>query len=170
MANTYELISSTVLTSTATVITFSSIPATYNDLVIRASYRISASGNFGGNPSIRFNADSSAVYSNTQIDIYGTSSSTSSNTGATSGVLQSSTSAGNTANVFTSTEIYIPNYRGTTDRPYSVFKSAEQFATSAELHPVATLYRGSAAITSITLQGVTFIVDSKFYLYGIKNS
>jgi len=39
MPNTYTLISSNVLSSTAASVTFSSIPATFTDLVLRASIR-----------------------------------------------------------------------------------------------------------------------------------
>ena len=38
-ANTYTLISSNVLASSAATVTFSSIPATYTDLVLRVSAR-----------------------------------------------------------------------------------------------------------------------------------
>ena len=41
-ANTYTLISSNVLGSSAASVTFSSIPATYTDLVLRVSARTDA--------------------------------------------------------------------------------------------------------------------------------
>ena len=39
MANTYTLISSNVLSSSAASVTFSAIPATYTDLVVKTSVR-----------------------------------------------------------------------------------------------------------------------------------
>lgn len=68
MASTYTLISSSVLTVTTQSVTFSSIPQTYTDLVLRMSYRITAAGLFGNNPAIRFNADATSNYSYTNLD------------------------------------------------------------------------------------------------------
>ena len=172
MPNTYELIASTVLNTTATSITFSSIPATFEDLVIRASYRISAAGLYGGNPLMRFNGDGAGttLYSNTAIGGTGSAANPTTQSSIGFALLQSSDSAGNTANVFTSTEVYIPKYLSTDSKPLNVFKAAEQFSATNEFHNISNLYRGSSGISSIVISGVTFIADSKFYLYGIKKS
>jgi len=176
MATTYTLISSSVLSATTQSVTFSSIPQTYTDLVLRMSYRTNASGNFGSNPAIRFNSDATSNYSYTMIEGNGTSAASSTQSAINALYMQSSDSAGNTADTFTSTEVYIPNYTGTANKPISIFKVAEQNATGAEMHAFASLYRGASAISTIligpssNIVSNSFLSGSSFYLYGIKNS
>lgn len=176
MATTYTLISSNVLTSTTANVTFSSIPQTYTDLVLRMSYRTNASGLFGSNPAIRFNSDTTANYSYTNVDGNGSTASSTTESSINALYMQSSDSTGNTADTFTSNEMYIPNYTGTANKPISQFKAAEQNATAAEMHIFASLYRGSSAISTILIAANSnmvsnsFVSGSSFYLYGIKNS
>lgn len=172
MANTFQFIQSTTLTTTATSVAFSGIPQTFTDLVIKASYRISAAGQYGGNPFLRLNSDSSSLYSFILISGNGSNFSTSTSNGANLATMQSSTSAGNTANTFTSNEFYISNYTDTQVKPFSQFKAAENQSVDNETHVFASLYRGTAPITAITfgISGSNFIADSSFSLYGIKNS
>jgi hypothetical protein len=176
MANTYTLISSSVLSSTTANVTFSSIPQTYTDLVLRMSYRTNASGLFGSNPAIRFNSDTTSNYSYTALEAKGTSAASFAESSINALYMQSSDSAGNTADTFTSNEVYIPNYTGTANKPISQFKAAEQNATTAEMHILASLYRGSSAISTILIAANSnmvsnsFLSGSSFYLYGIKNS
>lgn len=68
MANTYTLISSNTLTSSAASVTFSSIPATYTDLVLRISSRTDAAG-ATATVAAQFNGDTtSANYSETNLN------------------------------------------------------------------------------------------------------
>lgn len=176
MATTYTLISSNVLSATTASITFSSIPQTYTDLVLRMSYRTDAAGLFGSNPAIRFNSDSAANYSYTFLEGNGSAASSTRESSINALYMQSSDSAGNTANTFTSNEVYIPNYTGTANKPISQFKVGEQNATAAEMHAFASLYRGSSAISTILIAAASnmvsnnFVSGSSFYLYGIKKS
>lgn len=178
MAITYSLIASNTLGSTTQSVTFSSIPQTYTDLVLRMSYRTDAAGLFGSNPAIRFNGDAAgnALYSYTFIGGNGSTASSTRESSISALYMQSSDSAGNTANTFTSTEVYIPNYTGTANKPISIFKVAEQNATAAEMHAFASLYRGTSAISTILIGPSSniisnnFVTGSSFYLYGIKNS
>ena len=55
MANTYTLIEAQTLGSSAASVTFSSIPATYTDLIIKASTRSARSGSSGDNVIIYLN-------------------------------------------------------------------------------------------------------------------
>jgi len=57
------LISSQTLSTAAASVTFSAIPATYTDLVLKMTTRM-ATGTFG-EFSVQFNSDSSALYSDT---------------------------------------------------------------------------------------------------------
>ncbi len=59
---TYEPIATTTLSSAQQTITFSSISASYTDLVLIASRRYSNVGTGAENTFIRFNNDSTAIY------------------------------------------------------------------------------------------------------------
>ena len=174
MANTYVLISSTVLSSGQNTVTFSSIPSTYTDLVVRCSVRTSNASNLD-RLAITINSDSNTNYSDTEIT--GTGSAASS--GRTSNGIYSDdiyiNAANYTASTFSSVEIYIPNYTSTSSRPFSVFSTTENNGTTSYIRGSAQLYRGSSAISSLSFfppsSGSTnFITGSSFYLYGVKNS
>lgn len=176
MAGTYTLISSTVLSSTTQSVTFSGIPQTYTDLILKMSYRTDAAGLFGSNPAIRFNGDSTSNYSYTAIEARGSTPGYLAESSINALYMQSADSAGNTANVFTNNTVYIPNYTGTSNKPIWQLKGAEQDATTAELHVFASLYRGSSAISTIligpssNIVSNNFVSGSSFFLYGIKNT
>ena len=169
MANTYTLISSNVLSSSAASVTFSAIPSTYTDLVVRFSARNSAAGTIG-DCWVRFNA-ATTNYSDTEI--YGTGSAAGSGRSASSWLWMGDiTAAGNTANSFASSELYIPNYAGANNKVASAFTALETNATAARINAVAQLWSNTAAITSIGFfpNTTNFDAGSSFYLYGIKNS
>jgi hypothetical protein len=171
MPSTYTLISSNVLSSSAASVTFSAIPATFTDLVIRASIR----GDWAGldTPSrIQFNT--------------GLGSGTALRSQYSSGVAQSFrdtaaspigmgwvNSVDSTANTFASCEIYIPNYSNTsTTKPFGSIYMVENNASQAHGWLQASWLNTTSAITSITLSNWNgnLVAGSSFYLYGIKNS
>jgi hypothetical protein len=168
---TYTLISSNVLSSTAASVTFSAIPATYTDLVIKTSARIDVAG-----VSANFTIDlinGATGFSNTWV--LGTGSSVLSyaslvGSGPYAGEVNGATS---TSNTFDNREIYIPSYLISQNKPFSVFSAMETNATAAYTAITAGLWSNTAAITSITL-GVestyNFVSGSSFYLYGISNA
>jgi hypothetical protein len=176
MPNTYTLISSNVLSSSAASVTFSAIPSTYTDLVIRASVRNSGdNGNNSAAMSTTFNGDTATNYSWTYL--YGaTSTATSGQTSAYNNIQGYFISNGSssTASTFANTEIYIPSYAGSNKKLVSYFGSPETNATALDHNSVgAALWQGTAAITTILLKpvyGANFVSGSSFYLYGIKNS
>ena len=175
MASTYTLISSQVLASSASTVTFSSIPATYTDLVLRVSARDNDTGAFQ-QLRITFNGDTATNYSYTNL--YGTGSSAFSIGPATANFnyinFQSSDSNGATANSFGSSELYIPSYTVSQNKPVSMFSVSETNATATNMGATAGLWRNTAAITSLTMVPAftsgNFLTGSSFYLYGIKNS
>jgi hypothetical protein len=121
---TYTLISSNVLTATAASVALNSIPSTYTDLVVRISGRSSNSGNISENINMTYN-NSSGSYSVTWLrgEVAGfPASGRGSNTSAIffPGNVSGSTA---TANTFGSTEIYIPSYTVSQNRPSSHFFS-----------------------------------------------
>tara|TARA_R110002126_G_scaffold46839_1_gene131544 strand:- start:29 stop:553 length:525 start_codon:yes stop_codon:yes gene_type:complete len=174
MPATYTLISSNVLSSSAASVTFSSIPATYTDLVIRWSTRDTQT-NTDRRVTITLNSDTSALYSYTLI--YGTGASAGSANQGTANNLAvdgGSTASGATANTFSNAELYLPNYTSTVSKPLSVFTVPETNAATFGVTGMtanAMLYRNTSAISSITLAAsVNFVSTSSFYLYGISNA
>jgi len=178
MAATYNLIASSTFTASATTVTFSSIPATYTDLLIRLSARTDAATSTDALFSVRFNGDSSSIYSDTVA--YGTGVANGTARTTVTNTMDNGTqpAAGATSNTFGCAEIYIPSYRISQSKPLSTFSASETNATTATAWffngADAGLYRSNTAISSITIgayaSGANFISGSSFYLYGIKNS
>ena len=170
MANTYELIEAQTLGSAASSFTFSSIPGTYTDLVIKCSVRSNRALNPNSYMRLYPNGSSSSI---TLRAVTGNGSSAGSQTesaaGAYVGEINASTS---TANTFSSVEIYLPNYAGSANKSYSVDAVSENNSTTAYAVLVADLWSNTSAITSIQLNDAlgNFVANSTFYLYGIKNS
>lgn len=170
MPATYTLIDSEVLTSSAASITFSAIPSTYTDLVIKLSSRIDANA---VSLKVNFNSDTTTKYSYTRL--YGSGSSAGSDLGssATYAFPVANNRISYTANVFSNSELYVPNYTSTTSKAFSTFGTTENNATESYIGPTASLYTGTSAITSITLTpdlSANFDSGSSFYLYGISNA
>ncbi len=166
MSNTFiKIASTTVGSGGAASIDFSSIPATYTDLVIKLSARsnraevddvfIIKPNNSSSNLTYRF--------------IRGNG------TGATSGTSGNLyiPGANATASTFSNNEIYIPNYAGSTNKSMSVETTAENNATEAYMGLMAVLWSDTTAINQVVLapvHGTLFVQYSTATLYGIKNS
>jgi hypothetical protein len=169
MANpTYKLIASQVVGSGgASSITFSSIPQTFTDLKLVMSGRNnSVVGTY-----MTFNGSSSGY---SERLLYGTGSAANSTNTSGSYINWSflSNVSSDTANTFSNSEFYIPNYTGSNYKSVSSDSVTENNATAANIYVNAALWSNTAAITSITLTCNTaqFVQYSTFYLYGIKNS
>jgi hypothetical protein len=171
MAPTYELIASNTLTTDTASVTFSSIPATYTDLVVRLSARSDTSGYKTGY--IKFNADAGSNYSTTILRGNGSAASSARTSSANQGYCGYIVGTDYTSNTFSNNEVYIPSYTANQNKPVSIFSAPENNATTAEfLSAWAWLWRDTAAITSIELypNSDDFASGSSFFLYGIKNS
>ena len=170
MANTYTLIEAKTLSSTTTSVTFSSIPNTYTDLLLKVSPRTNITQVAW---TLRMNLNSSTS-NYTNIAVQGSGSSTNSyNENAPFGGV--SVGANATANTFSNIEIYIPNYTSSNYKSYSIDSVTENNATEAYATLIAGLWSDTSVISSIKfeLTGATpndFVSGSTFYLYGIKNS
>jgi 4-hydroxyphenylpyruvate dioxygenase-like putative hemolysin len=175
MANTYTLIESQVLGSSAASVTFSSIPADYTDLVLKLSLRTDQATDFT-NIRLQINGDTATNYSITRVSGYSTAAMSSRLSDATSAAQTAGANGANsTSNTFSNWEMYIPNYTTTATKPfssYSVQENNSAASSSAWVNAQADLYRGTSAITTLlfTCQSGSFVSDSSFYLYGIKNS
>jgi hypothetical protein len=173
MAATYILISSQVLGSTTTAVTFSSIPQTYKDLKLVYSTR-SPNAQADVQDQLIFNGDTTQLYSYTIF--YNPSGTPSVTVGANQYVTYPGTSVAgsSTANTFGNSEIYIPNYTSASSKQILNYGTSETNSVSGLSYAQnleATLYRG-AAVTSFVLTGRAggFVANSSFYLYGIKSS
>ena len=172
MANpTMTLIGSPITVGSGGVssVTFSSIPATYTDLIVKASTRSTdTSANFTAIGMQLNGNESSASWKL----LYGNGSGAYS--GSNSGYADTgfSSSANTTTNTFANMEIYLPNYTSSNYKSWSVDSTTENNATEAIASMRAGLWSNTAAITSIALssRAGNFIQYSTFYLYGISNS
>jgi len=170
MANTYQLISSNVFTTAAASFTFSSIPATYTDLVIRYSTRASVAGT---TRSYRITMNGSATgYSWTYMNGNGASTDSAIGTSLAFDLALNQNGDTTTANTFTNGELYFASYASSTFKVMSSDTANENNATTAFRNVVANLWQDTSAITSITIANPTdnIMSGSSFYLYGIKNS
>lgn len=171
MASSRYLIASQTLGSSAASVTFSSIPSTYTDLVLRASIRTTRAA-VQSEIYIYLNGDTASNYSYTTLG--GTGSA------AFSGRVSSSpvqaigyvSAASATANTFGSVELYIPSYTVSQNKPLGSFGAAETNAAAVYMSADAGLWRSTATINSIQVipDSNNFDTGSSFYLYGLKSS
>ena len=168
MPQTFTLIaSSTVGSGGTSAITFSSIPTTFTDLCVKLSLRSNRSSAVEG-ISFRFNADTNgANYVSRRLLGDGSAASSDVNDN------QMSLTNGNTAtsSTFGNTEIYIPNYLGSTYKSVSVDSVSENNATLAYAILSAGIWNNTSAINSLSFVpqvGTLWNEYSAAYLYGIK--
>jgi hypothetical protein len=176
MPSSRILISSNVLSSTAASVTFSAIPSTYTDLVLRYSARTNEA-DYYNDTKITFNGSTASNYSVTLLygsppnDYSSLRGSNAANLGRSYINANSSTS-----NTFASGEVYLPSYTTSQNKPIGGFSATENNTANSYqtlIAATAGLFRDTTAISSITMaaQGSTlFVSGSSFYLYGIKNS
>lgn len=168
MATYVAITTTTVGSSGATDITFSSIPATYNDLLLKLSAR-DATASSGTWVKITFNANTSS-YSNKYMEANGSSVG---NGTAASEWAGTSTSSSATASTFSIIELYIPNYAGSNNKSFSTDSASENNGTTAYAGIGAGLWSNTAAITSIKVapnNGSNFSQYTTATLYGISNT
>ena len=156
---TYTPLQSIVLTSSASTVTFSNIPQTYQDLQLIVSSPTST-----GNDSflLRINGDTGTTYSNTTLDADGSSATSRRRTGLTYIVLQEK---GGASDAILKTGLL--NYSNTTTYK-TVIGTATQASGGLSAH--AGLWRSTVAISSITLflaSSLTYAAGTTFDLYGI---
>lgn len=174
MPNTYTLISSNTLSSSAASVTFSSIPATYTDLVLRWSARGDALANTV-NPYIQFNGVSSNVYSRTLIYGAGSAGTGSGRNSNIDRIYVNTIPAGlATSNTFGNSEFYLPSYLASQNKPMGIFTATEYNSATVDdnIYVIAGLYSQTTAVSSVLIAPFSgnFVSGSSFYLYGIKNS
>jgi hypothetical protein len=162
--NTYVAIATQTLGSAVSSVTFSSIPGTYTDLVLVVSSTTSVDS---ASTRIRYNNDSSTLYSRTRLEGVGGSALSGRNTDITSIEIESNIG---TDSVIPSVFIFqIMNYSNTTTNKTTLIRQ-NGFYTGAEGTSVQVgLYRSTSAINRIDILETAnnFNIGSTFSLYGI---
>lgn len=171
MPSSRQLISSQVLGTAVSTVTFSSIPSGYTDLVLRSSTR-GSQVNANTNMYIQFNGDTSALYSWTYLDATGTSVSSAVLSGDTQLRANKTTADNATTNTFSTYELYIPSYTVSQNKPMLSFNGQQNDTTAngdSYVDARANLYASTTAISSImfSLASGNFMAGSSFYLYGL---
>jgi hypothetical protein len=168
MANTMTLIASvTVGSGGAATIDFTSIPSTYTDLQLLTSLRQTITGVWE-NTIVDFNNATTnqrilSLYSGNGVNV------TFLDTTRMYNWINASTS---TANTFSNSKFYIPNYAGSTYKSMSGDNGSENNAATSFNNISSYLWSSTAAINRITItpNGGSFVQYSTAYLYGINNS
>lgn len=168
---TYRLISSVTVGSGGQAnIEFTSIPATYTDLVLKLSAR-SARAAERDSVELQFNNNTSG-YSGRTVNGNGASAGSNTCYGTSSINRMDVNGTTSTSNTFSNIEFYIPNYTGSNYKSVSIDSVYEDNTTNAFQYCIAGLWSNTAAITSIKLglEISTYTQYSTAYLYGISNA
>jgi len=166
MAFTYSKLAEVTVGATAVSnISFTNIPQNYTDLKVVSSIRTSSTPS--GAVVIAFNGSSTSMSTR---GLYGNGSSATSYSASNSlgGLVNISTT---TASTFANSELYIPNYAGSTSKSSSMDGVTENNATGANAFFNANLWSNVTAISSITLTpegGDNIVQHSTATLYGVK--
>ena len=167
----FELISTTLLTSSSASVAFTSIPAIYKHLQIRATVRTDRTLGID-TVTMRFNSDSSANYWTHGIYGNGSSALTLALGANTSIYAGRSTDSSNTANAFASNIIDILDYVSTNkNKTIRCMFGADTVGGYPWLGLHSGSWSSTAAISRIDLLPITgpnFVSGSRFSLYGIK--
>jgi hypothetical protein len=172
MANeTYTLIQKTTLNASAASITFSSIPQTFTDLVVKVSLKTTRTTDYVDDFRLTFNG-SSTGYSFKGVANYNGTVRSDQNASASYIYANAATAshASQTPNTFCNSEIYVPNYTSANNKSVSIDSTTEQNGTQIWQNLQAALWSNSAAINSITLVpdvAANFVQYSSVSLYGV---
>ena len=151
-------------------IDFTSIPSTYDDLLVFCSLRMNQAGYNFSNSDIRFNNDTSSLYSETYLQNSGgtVSSARQTNQNRWFGIENGPAS---TTSTFSSGYLYIPNYKNSSYNKVGIFNgTAENNSTTTYyMFFSAQLYRSTSAISSLKIAASisSFVQYSSATLYGI---
>jgi hypothetical protein len=144
------------LVSTVTVgaggaasISFTGIPQSATDLMVLLSERNTNSGTVLG--FLTFNSNFGSVYSDTTLLGSGSSASPSAASSVGAITYQVINESGTTANTFSNTSFYIPNYTAAANKSISIDGVSENNATAAEQTIQASRFASTSAITSLLL-------------------
>lgn len=164
---TYEAIDTTTLSSAAASVTFSNISGNYTDLVLVVVSKTSVDS---ASSILRFNNDSTSLYSSTRIEGTGSSVLSGRSSNATSITLESNIGTDNTnPSVFI---MNILNYSNTTTNKTVLIRQNGFYTGGEGTAARVGLYRSTSAINRIDIleTATTFASGSTFTLYGIASA
>ena len=161
---TYEPIQTTSITTNQTGITFSSIPATYTDLILIIQV-ITQTDDASLN--LRFNGDTGTNYSHRSLYGEGTSPGTTSQQSAAQ-IRIFGEYWGTSTTIPTMVKVHIFNYAGSTNKTILSEASGDKNG-GGEVGRFVGLWRNTGAINSITINNSVANLTT-MTLYGIKNS
>jgi len=165
MAATYEKIATTTLTSTEAQITFSSIPATYTDLILAVNIGVNVTGSM----QVRLNGDTGANYSTLTAIAYNNTVTGSGTYSGLSWMYANVASGLPTTLGSASAVMQFNNYSNSTT--YKTMLARYANVSIPEVDTTVCTWRNTAAITSINLfsyTGSVYLVGTRATLYGIK--
>lgn len=171
MTTNYKLIAKERLSSSATSITFSSIPSTYTDLLVVVSGRSDRASAYEDTCRVRFNSDSGANYTTRMLYSYNNSLGFET-AAAQTGIKATGSFAAalTTTNVFGSASFYVTNYAGSAAKSLAATAVSEQSGTQGINCISVGLWSGTSAISSIQITpwfGTNLVSGTSAYLYGI---
>ena len=157
----FTLIETKTLASAAASIEFTEIPQDGTDLVAVISARNSTTQSVG---LISFNGNTTG-----RTFRYLLGSGTGASSGDYSGYGFTTAPSSYTANTFSNSKVYIPNYTGSAHKSYSLDDVTENNATSAFMLIGAGLWSNTSAITSVTFTALSgnLVAGSTISLYKI---
>jgi len=150
---TYTALANITLGSSASSVTFSSIPATYRDLVLVVVGTATADATWG----LRFNGDTGSNYP--YVEMNGDGASTTSTTSTLTFFR-----IGRTTGTQGTTIIQIMDYSATDKHKTGLSRTGP---ANEIVRAVASRWANTAAITSIVTNNVTFASGTTLSLYGI---
>lgn len=162
MPATYEPIQTYTHTgASTTLITMSSIPSTYTDLLVIANVLYSA--NNGDYIGLRFNGDSNSLYSSTPMAGDGTSTQSYRASGDSKIAFYAASTSNRTA-----VTIHMNSYANTTTFKSPIIRSSSVSSNNVEAR--LGLYRSTSAISSLSLffPISSIAAGTEVTLYGIK--
>ena len=161
MAATYKLISSVTVSTATNTISFTSIPQTYTDLVIKASLR-------GSTATTTFAVQVNGTTITSVIRLFGGGNFTAADSFNEHYINPSDF----TSNTFGNTDLYFPNYATSINKTYGVDSVGENDEVQAYMNFASNLTNITDPITSINLLRTSgnFVQYSTAYLYGISNA
>lgn len=167
----YYLIERQTLSSDTALLTFSSIPQTYQHLQLRVLGRSSTIAN--SILAIRFNSDTGSNYANHRLGGNGSTASASNATAETYCKTYWIPASDWTAGQFGVSIIDIHDYTSTTKNKTVRALTGRDQNGGGEISLTSSLWLSTSAITSISLlldTGASFISSSTFALYSIKGA
>lgn len=167
----YELITSTVLSSSAATVTFSSIPQTYKHLEIRMVTSDTNSANrWLSGISLGFNSDTAANYAYHYLEGSGGSVTASGGINGTDILLRNVTTGTFTAGIHGAAVASILDYSNTSKNTTVRYLGGCYANSENGIFFGSGHWRNTNAITSLSIVGTftAFTTTSRFSLYGIR--